>query len=225
MNSSQRQLILTDDGSHSVVMRDMNVTYHSTHGAIRESQHVFIGAGLNRVKEIFPHEPLHMLEMGFGTGLNAFLTAIEAYRHPYPISYSAIEAYPLEMATAAALNYPDYLGHEDIFSNLHVAPWNAAVSIHDSFSIYKLATDLLDYTCRDKFHLIYFDAFAPEAQPQLWTEAVFHKLAGCMHPGGILVTYCSKGIVRRAMQAAGWQVAKLPGPPGKREMVRAVYPG
>jgi tRNA U34 5-methylaminomethyl-2-thiouridine-forming methyltransferase MnmC len=222
IQSGQRKLIVTEDGSHTVAVQDLNVTFHSRHGAIQESKHVFIEAGFNYGKEVFPDQPLSILEVGFGTGLNAFLTAIEAGNYAQPVRYVAIDAYPLEMVTTATLNYPDRLGHEELFSTIQIASWNSPVPIHETFSLYKLAIDLLDYSCREKFHLLYFDAFAPEAQPQLWKEDIFRRLGECMHSGGAMVTYCSKGTVRRALEAAGWQVEKLPGPKGKREMVRAI---
>ena len=222
MNAAKRTLIITEDGSHTVAIPDLNLTFHSRYGAIRESRHVFIEAGLNHAKATFPDDPLSILEIGFGTGLNAFLTAIEAIAYTQPIRYSAIDAYPLEMATTAALNYPDRLGYEGLFNRIQLSPWNASGIIHETFGLHKQATDLLDFSCKEKFHLIYFDAFAPEAQPELWTEEVFRKLGACMYPGGILVTYSSKGSVRRAMKAAGWLVEKLPGPPGKWEIVRAI---
>lgn len=221
MQDGRRKLILTDDGSHSILVRDLDVTYHSTHGAVQESSHVFIEAGFRAMCRVFPGMPLSILEMGYGTGLNAFLTAIETADYGHPTRYLGLEAYPLQMGTAATLNYPDRVGHEDLFNTIQIAPWGSPVSVHDHFSIFKLAVSLEDYTCMDRFHLVYFDAFAPEAQPQLWTDDVFRKLGACMYPGGALVTYCSKGDVRRAMQRAGWRVEKLKGPPGKREMVRA----
>lgn len=220
--AGQRRLIETEDGSHTVLVEDSGVTYHSTHGAIQESQHVFIQAGLHAAQKAFPGEHLRILEMGFGTGLNAFMTAIEALRSDVPIRYTAIEAFPLALATAISLNYPERLGHEVLFNAIHLATWNSLSHIHETFSIKKRDKDLLHYQPAEQQHLIYFDAFAPEAQPELWTEAVFAKLAEHTIAKGILVTYCSKGKVRRAMQAAGWKVEKLPGPPGKREMVRAI---
>lgn len=225
MYDGGRKVILTDDGSHSVYLSELDVTYHSTHGAIRESEHVFIAAGLREIRNVFPDAPLSILEMGYGTGLNVFLTAIESRNYEHPVRYVGLEAYPLEMAAAATLNYPDRLGHEELFNTIQIAPWGSPVSVHDFFRILKLATSLEAYACMDRFHLIYFDAFAPEAQPELWTEDVFRRLSQCMYPGGALVTYCSKGDVRRAMQRAGWRVEKLKGPPGKREMVRAWWDG
>ena len=222
MNAPPRTLVLTEDGSHTVSVPDSNLTFHSRHGAIQESKHVFIDAGFRYAKDIFPHEALSILEMGFGTGLNAFLTAIEAKAFVEPIRYTSIDAYPLEMVTTTALNYPDKLGHEDIFNAIQLSPWNSSSPIHETFTLEKDIADLLDFRCREQFHLVYFDAFPPQEQPELWTEEVFARLGSCMYPGAALVTYCSKSSVRRAMQAAGWHVEKLPGPRGKREMVRAL---
>jgi tRNA U34 5-methylaminomethyl-2-thiouridine-forming methyltransferase MnmC len=179
---------------------------------------------LNRALQTFPGQQVNILEMGFGTGLNAFLTANATLTSPVPIRYWALEAFPLEMSLAVALNYPEQLGHEDLFNNIQLAPWNAQAPIHENFILRKEAVDLLSYKTADRFHLVYFDAFAPEVQPELWTEAVFRQLATLMYERAILVTYCSKGSVRRAMKAAGLQVEKIPGPPGKREMVRARKP-
>ena len=222
MEGARRKLIFTDDGSHSVIHEESGVTYHSTRGAIQESQHVFITSGLAAARTAFPGAPLAILEIGFGTGLNAFLTAIEALHAPQIIRYTSLDAYPLDLTTATALNYPDILGHEELFSAIQLAQWNMQVPIHATFYLEKRSDDLRTFSCAEKYHLIYFDAFAPEAQPELWTEAVFAGLAACCVPGAILVTYCSKGSVRRAMGAAGWTVHKIPGPPGKREIVRAI---
>jgi tRNA U34 5-methylaminomethyl-2-thiouridine-forming methyltransferase MnmC len=203
----------------------MNVTYHSTHGAIQESEHVFIQAGLNQALTV--HSSVSILEMGFGTGLNALLTLIEAEAHKKAIHYTAIELYPLEAEQIGTLNYCGQLNRNDLqhnFATLHTSAWQTDIPITEYFTLYKSGTDLLKFEpsqAGQQFHLIYFDAFAPTAQPQLWTSAVFEKLFNLLSPGGLLVTYCSKGNVRRAMQAAGFRVEKLAGPPGKREMVRA----
>jgi tRNA U34 5-methylaminomethyl-2-thiouridine-forming methyltransferase MnmC len=224
MIGGERSLFITDDGSHSVIIEELNVSFHSKHGAIQESQHVYINAGLHEALRAFPHQRLNILEVGFGTGLNAFLTAIETKENPAPIRYWGIEAYPLDMGMAVALNYPDQLGHEDLFNTIQLAPWNAQAPVHENFILLKQAEDLMEYDCKDRFHLIYFDAFSPEAQPEIWTEEVFQKLFACTCPRGMLVTYCSKSVVRKAMQAAGWKVEKLAGPWGKREMIRAKKP-
>ncbi len=219
----KRELVPTTDGSHTVAIPAMQVTYHSHHGAIRESMHVFIGAGLQPALEI-SNEELSILEMGWGTGLNGLLTFRHTAALPNEIHYHSLEQYPLEPEIITALNYCEQLGEpqlQQVFEQMHTSPWNEEVKITDHFFLQKIKTDLLSFQPVRSYHVIYFDAFAPTAQPELWTQEVFEKLFAAMHPGGILVTYCSKGIVRRAMQAAGFTVEKIPGPPGKREMVRA----
>jgi tRNA U34 5-methylaminomethyl-2-thiouridine-forming methyltransferase MnmC len=221
----ERQVIVTADGSSTVSIPEMNVTYHSTHGAIRESIHVFIQAGLNQA--LSSYSSISILEMGFGTGLNALLTLIETEAVQKPVHYTAIELYPLEQEQIKSLNYVQQLDRKDlqpVFEILHTSPWEKEIPILESFTLFKSRTDLLKFeTPRSGqlFHLIYFDAFAPAAQPELWTSGVFEKIFALLSPGGLLVTYCSKGDVRRAMQSAGFKVEKLTGPPGKREMVRA----
>ena len=195
------------------------------HGAIRESLHVFIQAGLNQAPAT--DTSVAILEMGFGTGLNALLTLMEAEAFKKKIVYTAIELYPLEPEQINTLNYCEQLDRKDlkqVFEILHTSAWEKDISITDHFTLHKSGTDLLKFEpprSGQHFHLIYFDAFAPTVQPQLWTSNVFEKLFALLSPGGLLVTYCSKGDVRRAMQAAGFTVEKLAGPPGKREMVRA----
>lgn len=223
MNDQARILMLTEDGSHTVSVPGMNVTFHSRHGAIQESRHIFLEAGLSYACERFPAQAISILEIGFGTGLNAFLTAIEAKKREFHVHYTSIESNPLEMGMAAALNYPDQLGSEELFSEIQHASWNEVQKIHEHFILRKAFTTLAGFDSREKYHLVYFDAFAPEAQPELWTEQVFRQIGFLMHEGGLLVTYCSKSVVRRAMQAAGWTVTKIPGPKGKREMVRALW--
>jgi tRNA U34 5-methylaminomethyl-2-thiouridine-forming methyltransferase MnmC len=221
----ERQVITTADGSSTVSIPEMNVTYHSTHGAIQESMHVFIHAGLNQA--LSRYSSISIFEMGFGTGLNALLTLMEAYSAKKSIHYTAIELYPLEPEQINTLNYCQQLDRKDlqpVFETLHTSAWEKEIPILENFTLFKSGTDLLKFeTPRSGqlFHLIYFDAFAPTAQPELWTSAVFEKLFTLLSPGGLLVTYCSKGDVRRAMQSAGLRVEKLTGPPGKREMVRA----
>ena len=189
-------------------------------GAVQESLHVFLQAGLDfRIGR--GAKTIDILEMGFGTGLNALLTAIAAAERFVPVHYTTLERYPLSASEAGMLNYPQLLGHENWFQQLHASPWEEDIRVNEHFVLHKAHTGLLDYTPQKFFDVIYYDAFAPSAQPELWTQPVFHKLYDCLHPGGILVTYCSKGDVRRAMAAAGFTVGKLPGPPGKREMVRA----
>lgn len=220
----ERRLIVTGDGSNSIEIPELNVTYHSIHGAIQESKHVFIKEGLHRSINQSTNQPLHIFEMGFGTGLNAFLTAIEAEEKDIQVHYTAVEQFPVSMEEAGKLNYVEILGHEKIFKQLHSSNWNHAASITSRFILRKEHADLINLSTTQQFNLIYYDAFSPSAQPELWTKEVFEKLLNMLSPNGILVTYCSKGDVRRAMIAAGFTVKKLPGPPGKREMLRAAHP-
>ena len=226
-----RDIILTKDGSHSITVPDMNVTYHSIHGAIQESLHVFIEAGLKNTPLPASGQPLRLLEMGLGTGLNALLTLMEAEKMKQPVHYTALELFPLTPDQVAALNYCEQLHREDLrplFNQLHHSPWEQETAISTDFTLLKTRSDLVAFTplltADTLYHLVYFDAFAPGAQPELWTPAVFAKLFALIAPGALLVTYCSKGDVRRAMLSAGFTVEKIPGPPGKREMLRARKP-
>ena len=217
----KRELIVTADGSHTVAIPDLNVTYHSRRGAIQESMHVFIEAGLRYILNQSTVPSINLFEMGFGTGLNAFLTAIEAQNQQRKVQYTAVEPYPLSPEEAAGLNYSKTLQHHKLFTALHQSPWNGDVTISDSFTLRKEKVSLFNFSTHQLFNLIYYDAFAPAAQPELWTVEVFQKLFDLLAPRGVLVTYCAKGAVRRAMTAAGFTVTKLPGPAGKREMLRA----
>ena len=220
----ERKIITTKDGSHTVAIPEMNVTYHSIHGAIQESMHVFIQAGL-KDSGMFDYVAVQgILEIGFGTGLNALLTLIEADRHKNRIYYTAIELYPLNETEISKLNYCEQLNqphYKPLFEKMHQCEWEEMFEITDNFRLTKIKCSLLDFSTENSFWLIHFDAFAPAAQPELWTKEVFEKLYSMTNEGGILVTYCSKGDVRKAMQAAGFGVEKIPGPPGKREMLRA----
>ncbi len=220
MQEEARLLKLSDDGSHTIVLEKSGLSYHSIHGAIQESQHVFIKTGLQLAIQTF-EAPLNILELGFGTGLNAFLTALATLKNGPVIHYHSLEAFPLEPGLTYSLNYSELLGHATIFRALHDADWGGEVTIHENFILEKQQCDFRDFHSEKHFQLIYFDAFAPEAQPALWSQSMFENLGHLMTSGGMMTTYCSKGSVRRAMQAAGWQVSKLPGPPGKREIVRA----
>jgi tRNA U34 5-methylaminomethyl-2-thiouridine-forming methyltransferase MnmC len=218
----ERRIIATDDGSHTIEIPSLSVTYHSRRGALEESRHVFINAGLQFVEEKFPQQPLSVFEMGFGTGLNALLTAVEAEEKGLLIQYATIDAYPVAWAEAASLHYGDSLHQKDLFRKIHAAPWDMETNISDHFLLRKDLLKLEDWQDPTLFHVIYYDAFAPAAQPDLWTAERFRALYERLHPGGVLTTYCSKTVVRRAMEEAGFVVTKPPGPWGKREMVRAV---
>ena len=209
----------------------MNVTYHSSHGAIQESMHVFIQAGLRHYNAT---KPIRIFEMGFGTGLNTLLTLIETEKNDFPIHYTTIELFPLQAQEARDLNYCSLLQREDLqpfFEQLHVSEWEKDIPIGNYLVLHKLNTNLTDLDplillkppepFNSLIDLVFYDAFAPSAQPELWTTPVFKKLYDLLIPGGMLLTYCSKGDVRRSMQTAGFLVEKIPGPRGKREMVRA----
>lgn len=220
----ERSIILTKDGSHTISIPELNVTYHSHHGAIQESMHVYIDAGLRFVSGTLKLPDIYIFEMGFGTGLNALLTLIEAEKLQHHFHYTSIELYPLQQNEIVSLNYCDQLKRPDlepVFQKLHQCEWEKDISITPFFTIKKMRIDLINFSTYQPANLIYYDAFAPASQPELWTKEAFEQLYGMLTPGGILVTYCSKADVRRAMQAAGLTVEKIPGPRGKREMVKA----
>lgn len=216
-NFQTPEIRMTTDGSTTLYLPEMDEHYHSIHGAIQESMHVFIKAGLWEIKQ----QKLSILEMGFGTGLNALMTLLFA-KHKI-IRYHALELYPMPTELAGQLNYP-VLFEEDnaleIFNQMHQSKWDELCTITPGFDLLKMKQDLLTYQPDTLFDLIYFDAFDPEKQPGLWTPAVFQMLGNATKKGGILVTYSAKGAVKRALINAGFEVEKIPGPPGKREMIR-----
>lgn len=222
----ERRIVKTDDGSHSLELVGKGEHYHSTFGAVQESRHVFIQKGLL----ILPSKeaPVKILEVGFGTGLNALLTLIESQRLGTPIQYYTLEPFPLLKEEFEALNYPDILGqgkYAEHYLSFHQCPWEREIEISSGFSFFKTKDGLNEANLPFSFFdLVYYDAFGPDTQPELWEEAVFQKVFAAMRPGGTLVTYSAKGVVRRALKACGFNVESLPGPPGKREMTRAVKP-
>ncbi|MBL7763210.1 MAG: tRNA (5-methylaminomethyl-2-thiouridine)(34)-methyltransferase MnmD [Chitinophagaceae bacterium] len=223
----QRQIIITSDGSHSVAIPELNVTYHSIHGAIQESLHVFIKAGLLFESERLQlSEPYSILEIGFGTGLNALLTLIETQKQKnLEIHYTALELFPLHKEEYTQLNYCEALKEpamQEYFGKMHECEWEKDVRIAERFTLHKANQSLPGFKPIRLFNVVYFDAFAPSAQPELWTKEIFELLYSSMSTQSVLVTYCSKGDVRRAMIAAGFIVEKIPGPPHKREMLRAI---
>lgn len=222
----KRELVTTKDQSRTLYVKELDEYYHSVHGALQESEHVFIRAGLHHF--ISRQKEIHVLEVGFGTGLNALLTLEQALTHSLSIRYTGLEKFPVLPEEAVALDYPSLVSTPSaaLFSSLHAAAWEEEVSLlpdntSASFLLCKKQIDLKLFTASASFDLIYFDAFAPSAQPDLWTPAVMETLYTALKPGGLLVTYCVKGTVRRAMQSVGFTVEKIPGPPGKREMARA----
>jgi len=212
------ELILTEDGSNTLYVPEIDECYHSSHGAIQESRHIFIEAGLKHCAK----KEIRVLEIGFGTGLNAFLTLIEAEGSGKKIHYTSLEKYPVEVEKALKLNYPEELSPEsrDVFEKLHTTGWNQDIQINSSFTLNKIEADFTCYTSDNQFDVIYFDAFSPEKQPDLWKTSVFQKLSNQCSPMARIVTYCAKGVVRRSMIESGFVVERIPGPPGKREILR-----
>lgn len=212
---------ITADGSHSLYVPELDETYHSVHGAIQESQHVFIQMGLHRFTA---RDQVSILEVGLGTGLNVFLTYLESLSCPQSIALTSLEAYPLSEETVQELNYLHLLRateHQAIFDQIHACAWEKPTNLSPQFEFRKLQLDLIQQEVPGKYDLIYYDAFGPNAQPDMWTEEVLGRVASALKPNGSLVTYCAKGSVRRALKALGLTVSKLPGPPGKREMTLA----
>jgi len=227
-----RELFLTKDGSHTVLTRELNASYHSVHGALAESQHVFIEAGLLYViKHLNNNEqgssPLSIFEMGMGTGLNLLLTYIEAEKLQQEVHYITVEKFPLEKQITDQLNYCGLLHRPElqkVFNSIHSSAWNQPYNLSSWFCLHKQEMALEDLKIDRRFNLVYYDAFAPSAQPELWSQSIFQKIYEMLFPRGVLVTYCSKGEVRRNLIASGFLVEKLPGPPGKREIIRAKKP-
>lgn len=216
----ERRIVQTADGSLTLQLPAWQEQYHSLHGAVQESFHVFIQHGLHSIAR----QEISLLELGFGTGLNALITYLEASKRGLTISYTGLEAYPVTTAEWEALDYGSLFTEPDagaIFRALHEAPWETGFPIAQDFRLHKRLMDFKDLSDSEAFDLVYFDAFGARVQPELWTEAIFASVFRALRPGGCLVTYAAKGSVRRAMQAVGFRVERLPGPPGKREMMRA----
>lgn len=224
----ERKIITTKDGSKTIQIEAWNEQYHSVHGAIQEANHVFIKHGLlfycASFSEKKKNAPVSILEIGFGTGLNAFLTLIEAEIIKQNIDYVGVEAYPVSMEEINELNYVELISqsHSTEFEAMHEAAWEKKVKISKDFTLKKEKRLFSSIDSKSEFDLIYFDAFGARVQPELWTEEIFKIMYKAMKAEGVLVTYSAKGSVRRAMQSVGFKVERLPGPPGKREMLRAL---
>ncbi|TYA86828.1 tRNA (5-methylaminomethyl-2-thiouridine)(34)-methyltransferase MnmD [Seonamhaeicola marinus] len=229
----KREIIITADGSSTIHIPEWNEQYHSKHGAIQEAYHVFIKHGLHYIfnsehsgsaQDELHEESLNtlsILEIGFGTGLNALITYVESGKLKIPINYVGVEGYPVSSEEITKLNYADELNVEaSVFKELHYSTWEEEYQISDTFTLTKQEKFFDEIEDKEQFNLIYFDAFGARVQPELWTEAIFKKMFEALKDDGVLVTYSAKGSVRRAMQSVGFMVEKLPGPPGKREMLR-----
>lgn len=216
------KLIITEDGSHTLLNSELKEHYHSFHGAIAESQHIFINAGLrfavqNRLS-------INILEIGFGTGLNALLSFDESTKKNFHCNYTTVEAHPLSENIFSRLNYPELLGiSNEIFKSIHCCKWNEEIIISDHFNLHKLHSSILNLKLPvDFFDLVFFDAFGPDVQPEMWTNQVFSNINLSMKKNAILTTYSTKGDVKRTLKSVGFVIEKLPGPKGKREILRAL---
>lgn len=216
----RREIQETQDGSKTLYVPEMDEHYHSVKGALAESRHIFIEMGLKASAVTCPR----VLEIGFGTGLNAFLTLLQAEEEQRPVHYTTLELYPLPLDMLHDMDYPSQICPEKsgLFYGMHTADWGKDVRITPCFTIQKQQVDFTTWPLPAQYDVIYFDAFAPEKQPEMWSQALFDNLFAHTATGGILTTYCAKGVVRRMLQAAGYRVERLPGPPqGKREILRA----
>jgi len=213
-----KKLIVTEDGSHSFFVPEIGESYHSVHGAIQESLHVFIEAGLKKIEA----GRIRVFEMGFGTGLNALLTMDYARRSGKVIIYDTIELYPLSPEEVSAINYPELLDlPRTDFEALHSCAWGTRLELEPYFSLLKIKADMMSFIPEGPYDMIFFDAFSPEVQPDLWENHIFKRLFSYMSAGGILTSYSVKGAFRRSLMEAGFEVEKIKGPPGKRHITRA----
>ena len=221
--SDHIQIIVTGDGSHSLLNVRLNETYHSVHGALRESLHVFIKHGLEYFAERNDDDPIRIFEVGFGTGLNALLAAQFANQSQRAIEYTSIEAFPLDQAILEKLNYTSTDDDKQLFEKLHHASWNTVEEITDHLRLRKIQTTLQEIRLEaSSFDIIFYDAFAPAKQPELWEFPLLKKVTDSLHADGVFVTYCAKGQLKRDLKNLGLEVQTLAGPPGKKEMVRSL---
>jgi len=218
------EIIKTEDGSHTIAIPSLNETYHSIHGAIQESKHVYLNAGLNYYIEQNPSlTALKILEFGFGTGLNCLLTAASNVGGRN-INYHSLDKYPLDSETIKQLNYGELLKEKELFKRIHFAQWATVVKINKYFNLQKIKTDFRKFRAIDEYNIIYFDAFAPNKQPHLWSIEIFENCFKMLEQGGILVTYSAKGQLKRDLKTIGFTIESIPGPPGKFEITRAIKP-
>lgn len=218
----KHEIIITKDGSTSIYIPELDETYHSKFGAIQEAYHVFIKNGLDLFDTV---SEISILEIGFGTGLNAFITMLEAEKRKIKINYVGVEAYPVAFDEIVQLNYVSQLEVPNRladFEQLHTFPWEATIEVSPYFTLTKRQQFFSDITDENAFDIVYFDAFGYNVQPELWNEAIFEKMYRALKNKGILTTYACRTTIKNAMQTVGFQTIKLPGAPGKREMLRAL---
>jgi tRNA U34 5-methylaminomethyl-2-thiouridine-forming methyltransferase MnmC len=219
----KREIIQTKDGSTTIHLPDWDESYHSKHGAIQEAYHVFIKNGLS----LFPEKSVSVLEIGFGTGLNAFITFLESRNFSQTIDYVGIEAYPISAEEVLQMNYVSELKAETkrkYFEKIHESSWEEKNVIDSHFELTKRKQFFDEITDQNKYDLIYFDAFGYRVQPELWSTQIFRKMYESLKLNGVLVTYAARSVIKRSMIEVGFTVEKLPGAPGKREMFRARKP-
>jgi tRNA U34 5-methylaminomethyl-2-thiouridine-forming methyltransferase MnmC len=220
---SNLEIITTGDGSNSLLNKALNETYHSVHGALRESLHVFIEHGLEFLSNEFNTKSVNIFEVGFGTGLNALLAVQSANAQNLQVHYTSIEMFPLEADVWTNLNYTQTEEQKELFERLHQAKWEEDVLISDQFTLNKVQGNLQTTSLpSSNYNLIFFDAFAPSKQPEMWSLEVLGKIFNAMTQPGVFVTYCAKGQLKRDLKSLGLEVQTLDGPPGKKEMVRAI---
>ncbi|KFF14924.1 tRNA (5-methylaminomethyl-2-thiouridine)(34)-methyltransferase MnmD [Flavobacterium hydatis] len=216
----KREVIQTLDGSTTIHLEEWDECYHSKHGAIQEARHVFIQNGFS----LFEDKPISILEIGFGTGLNAFITFLESDEKKQSINYVGVEVYPVAANEVLMMNYVAELGadsYKDVFKKMHESNWDEIIGLTDAFTLTKRKQFFQEIDDIETFDLIYFDAFGYRVQPELWSTEIFKRMYDALKPNGVLVTYAARGVVKRSMIEVGFSVEKLAGPPGKREMFRA----
>lgn len=215
-----KKIIITEDGSNTIFVPSLNEHYHSTHGAVQESMHVFIKSGLREIEKT----KINIFEVGFGTGLNAFLTAIESENLKIEVNYTSIEKHPLNRIIIQSLNYPEFFSPDKrkLFSKIHDCAWNHREVITDNFNIKKIEGDIKEYCFDDYYDLIYFDAFGPDKQAEMWTNEIINNIASSCKRGCLFLTYSSRGQLKRQLRANNFAVDHIAGPPGKREITRAI---
>lgn len=221
----KNELFKTEDGSYSLKSEKFGVSYHSKYGAIQETQHVFIDAALKPVMD--KKSELNLLDIGFGTGLNAFMSLLQARKQNKKVNYTGMEAFPISMDTAMKLDYTEALDVpelKDAFLKMHSSLSDETIELDPLFSFEKRIQDFKELTDKEQYDVIFFDAFAPNAQPELWEVDLLSLMYNALKPGGIMTTYCAKGQVKRNLKAIGFEIEAIPGPPGKREMTRAIKP-
>ena len=216
-----REIVITADGSHSIHLPEWDESYHSKHGAVQEAKHVFIKNGLDYFLNM---EKLSILEIGFGTGLNAYITLLESIKRNISVKYCGIEAYPLTLSEVLSLNYSEVLDenhYKELYEEMHKKEWGKSFLLNETFELIKQQMFFQDINYKEQFDLIYFDAFGYRVQPELWSVEIFKKMYDALLPKGILVTYAARTVIKKALIEVGFSVEILPGPPGKREMTRA----